>query len=119
MDRRMFVAGSIAAPVLGVSNGCLDSGGIATDPLEPTGPFDLSEVPNFCSHEHWGSIVSLGHAHGRTSPSTHPPVQSSGQPPSASSASSHTPSPHRPPHTQVSVSSRHLGWSRPGVGEQV
>lgn len=58
MDRRYFIALGMAAgsvPFFSPSY-TQDAFGNETDLSE------LADIPNFCSHEHWGSISAIGHA---------------------------------------------------------
>lgn len=62
--RRRFLTGSAALAVgtgIGAA-GCVHAGPQAiTPPGEPAQTFDLSRIPNFCAHEHWGSLTPFGH----------------------------------------------------------
>ena len=60
MDRRNFLSvmpGLYPATFLSdpISN-------FSRDPLKI--PDELDTIPNFCTHEHWGSVSSIGHAPG-------------------------------------------------------
>ncbi|MCL5019283.1 MAG: amidohydrolase family protein, partial [Patescibacteria group bacterium] len=69
MDRRDFIRSTIGGTALSVS---LGTAGFPASSFSRSaysenitienqqGMFDLSMIPNFCSHEHWGSIDSIG-----------------------------------------------------------
>ncbi len=61
INRRKFVAGAgiLAGGSLVTANA---SQFIKKDPAARTAEINLDTLPNFCSHEHWGSIESIGMA---------------------------------------------------------
>jgi len=61
MDRRAFLAASVAA---GAGMRSDLSHGAEQDTKNAAKFLDLSQIPNFCSHEHWGSISSIGFERG-------------------------------------------------------
>jgi hypothetical protein len=70
INRRKFIAGSTGllaagsiAPVIAFvsdPNGYGHAGPDNELNGVSNGEIDLQEIPNFCSHEHWGSIDSIG-----------------------------------------------------------
>jgi len=57
MDRRTFLAAGVAA---GAAMRPVSANAMGKKLKSPAESLDLSEIPNFCSHEHWGSISSIG-----------------------------------------------------------
>ncbi len=60
MDRRTFIASNLAASAV-LLGGCPAPANVSDPAHEPI-DVEFSDIPNFCSHEHWGSISSIGHA---------------------------------------------------------
>ena len=57
MDRRTFLAAGLMAGAAVRSKSAHSADQQLT---EAGGELDLSTIPNFCGHEHWGSLSSLG-----------------------------------------------------------
>ena len=60
MNRRRFIVqAGLTGAVAQSQTASPDDPAQAAAPVRATGP-DLSGIPSFCSHEHWGSIASIG-----------------------------------------------------------
>jgi len=60
MDRRAFLAGGMAAGMAVGGNAPAEVTMSQGTEVEQVTTWPFADIPNFCSHEHWGSISSLG-----------------------------------------------------------